>query len=214
MLVSGLSLFGFLDRETAFGYLQQQCVLQDASQANLQTIWARAKEKLGPAVPRAGEPNVRDLSLADHPSLQGVTTHPRFADTIRGLAWSFKEVEIAPLLAFQFDVDLDKVHQVAGSVTAHASVDELLPICLPMTIGAIPFTQELIPNPQGGAPVGFRIKSGDLKLRMLGRARVPETVRQLDILGAVVGPSVPYVTAVVCSAPLWSYYPRHLPILK
>lgn len=193
MTIDALSLFGFMESKEALAYLQQQCVFKDTSRRALEAAWMRAKKKLGAPNPEAGKPEFRDIPPEDEAYCRGIMSHPRFVDTVHGLIWDFRQVKIAPLLAFQLDVAIARADALCASVGASSPVRDLLPICLPQTILDIPNEPEDIPNPEGGLPLGVRIRCDDPNLRILGKGRGPDPIRRVETIGAAFGPSVPYV---------------------
>ena len=125
----GLSLLGFLPSVLATRYLLGRCAVADPSPQALEAVWTEAAARLGPPPPRAGRPEVRELPAGHQDYLRGVERSPRFAATVGGMPWSFRMVEIAPLLAFQLDIAAEPRGPAPGRALA-----DLLRVCLPQTV--------------------------------------------------------------------------------
>ena len=61
MPTRGLSLAGFLDPVSAMNHFRMACVPKDPSDSALMHEWNTAKGMLGPAVEKAGLPDIRPL---------------------------------------------------------------------------------------------------------------------------------------------------------
>lgn len=133
MTVDGLSLVGFMPPEVALTYLGSRCVPADPAPQALQAEWQQARARLGAVPPRAGRPEVRDIPKSHQDHLRAVERSPRFAGAV-GTArrWSFRLVEIAPLLTFQPDI-ANAGHQGLAAV---ADLAAQLRLCLPPTVEA------------------------------------------------------------------------------
>src|SRR5207244_1337280 len=90
-----------------------------------------AQSKLGTPIPSAGEPDIQNIPAGYEAYLRGVEANPRFGVTHDGMPWTFKLVEIDPLLAFQIHVELDRANAPCAAVKNASSLTETLPICLP-----------------------------------------------------------------------------------
>lgn len=138
MAASGLSLLGFMDADSAVAYLSSSCIVPDGGHPALVRIWQEAKARLGSPVSKAGRPRLEDIAGAYKPTLRRVTHNPRFDETVGDLKWSWKLVEIDPLLAFQFHVDIERAASLCVSLGGARTVRAMLPICLPETLGEPP----------------------------------------------------------------------------
>src|ERR1700737_1931292 len=128
MPIKVISLVGFLKEAVAVAYLNQFAVLPNKTRPALRHIWLAAQSKLGAAIPNAGQPDIQDIPTTHQAYLRGVETNPRFAVTHEGMAWSFKLIEIDPLLAFQLHVELDRANTPCAAVKDPTSLTETLPI--------------------------------------------------------------------------------------
>ena len=130
----GLSLVGFYDQERdALAHLRNTCVFRDASDASLRTEWVAARSKLGPPVPRAGAPEVREFEFAEAAYVRELRAQPWVNALLRKPTYQsaeFKLVEIEPLLAHQPFIDLERVQDGSRRLSG-STVAELMPICLP-----------------------------------------------------------------------------------
>ena len=136
MATRGLSLVGFYDREhDALAHLRNTCFLPDASDASLLEEWAAARSKLGPPIPRAGAPEIRELEPEDQAYIRELRAQPWVQSLLQRPACrsaAFKLVEIEPLLAHQPFVDLERSRD-GGKQLGSAPIAELMRICLPQT---------------------------------------------------------------------------------
>ncbi len=134
MATRGLSLVGFYDREhDAFAHLRSTCLFADTSEASLLKHWSAAKSKLGPAIPRAGSPDVREFGPSECAYIREVCAQPWVRALLQKPAYQgakFRLVEIEPLLAHQPFVDLERVDHGSRRLCSPA-IAELMPICLP-----------------------------------------------------------------------------------
>ena len=137
MPTRGLSLVGFMDQLGALNHLKIACVPPPATDdAALIAEWQAATAALGPAIANAGYPQILDLPPAHTTYIQQLMAIPWVAALSHpGLPLhgaSYKLVEIAPLLAFQFVVDLERSEQHCGGLAAPPDLNALLPVCLPI----------------------------------------------------------------------------------
>ena len=118
MPLQGLSLLGFMNEQLAIHYLTNVCICPDTSQDVLLQHWREAQARVGPPVERAGHPEIRDLPAEIEQRLREMLQHPRHQPRIGSLmisGISFKSVELAPLLAFQFHVATDHSSRRCGT---------------------------------------------------------------------------------------------------
>ena len=133
MATNGLSLVGFMDQQPAINHLRNACIPTDSSDAALTAVWNHAKSKLGPAIANAGKPDIQPIPAAHQPYLHQLMSSAWAQQVFQGpLANpSFQMVEVDPLLAYQFTVDLVRSGHHCASLTKPPSLPELLQICLP-----------------------------------------------------------------------------------
>lgn len=187
MPVPGLSLLGFMEQQEALSYMQARCIFPDMSQPALLQHWCQATARRGQAVSSPENATVEDLDPSYTAHTQLVMANPRYLPTVAGCAASFKTVEIAPLLAFQFDVEDDRID--LDPAIDPTDMAQLLPICLPTTLANINFRS-------GDLPHGFWVKSRDLNLRLLGRGNAQDLASQSLMIGMAFGAGSPFVQVV------------------
>jgi hypothetical protein len=132
----GLSLVGFLDEPQALLHFNLACVPPPGiNDAQLRIEWLLAKNKLGAAFAHAGQPNVTPIPLSHASYAAAVFQLPWVIAAFQGQSVTdanVKLVEIDPLLAYQFTVDLTRSDHHCGNLSAPPTVNELFSICLPM----------------------------------------------------------------------------------
>jgi len=133
-----LSLFGYLKKAEAEQYLKDNCVLHPGDDPA--EMWRAARTRLGPPFPNPGCPEVKEIPRGHARYLRGVETNPRFADTVRELpSWSFKLVEIEPLLAYQLGIFRRHSDALCKDMTSgDPTMDQLLTVCLPHDAEHVP----------------------------------------------------------------------------
>src|SRR2546426_8974433 len=106
MPLPGRSLLGLMNEELALNYLTNSCICPDASREALLRHWQEARARIGAPMEHAGHPAVRDVHPERQRRLRQILRDPRHQVRLGSMAGqvSFKEVEIAPLLAVQFHV--------------------------------------------------------------------------------------------------------------
>lgn len=132
---SGLSLAGFMDLQWAIGHYQHDCVFPDSSDAALTEVWNIARAKLGPPVANAGHPEIAPLPASADAHLRAATTNPYLAEWLERIQpFTFKLVEMAPVLAHQPAVDVGASSRFGGSLSPSASLGDLLNVCIPTSV--------------------------------------------------------------------------------
>jgi hypothetical protein len=137
MPTAGLSLLGFMSKDLARDYLRQMCVDAPSSAVDFDRRYVAAVNRLGPQFPRAGQPDVHPIPSSHDPYLHGVQANPRFgtAIEIQGLgSWSFKLVEIDPILVYQFGLSKDFARRHSGNLSNPPTLDQMLSVCLPQRL--------------------------------------------------------------------------------
>lgn len=155
---AGLSLVGFMNQQHAINHLRQACIPTIDTDAALLAEWTAAAVRLGAAVANAGQPQV--LPVSDQQYVQQFLTTPWIAQYFQG-PWAgatVQMVEIAPLLAYQFTVDLDRSAHHCSHLSNPPTEQELLPCALPLAPSTENFT--VYQNPQS-----MVIKSRSLNLQ-------------------------------------------------
>jgi hypothetical protein len=183
---NGLSLVGFMtDQQQALNHLKLTCILGSKTDAQLIADWRAAQGRLGVAIPNAGQPGIQPIPLSHQAHLQQ-------APLVQVLAMypgaSFQRIEVAPLLAFQFTVDTDRVAHHCASLSHPPTLDELLALCLPVNpqqepLQAVPQAQSII------------VKSRSLNVRIQGAGimNFPTPQGQVQAIGAQFGVALPFV---------------------
>jgi len=135
MPTRGLSLVGFLDQDPALEHLRNVCVPADPSDAALIATWRAAQAQLGATIANAGNPNIRDIPTTEQHHIDQLVQQAWVVASMQGpLQGSiFRLVEIDPLLAFQYTVDIDRSDHHCGQIGQPPSLSELLHVCLPIT---------------------------------------------------------------------------------
>lgn len=131
---SGLTLIGFLDEPLAKQYLSTACMPQGRPDADLGQIWRDAKSKIGSPTPNAGNPDIQPIPMSHAAYIQTLAQQPWIAPNLAIYpGHTFGMVEIAPLLAFQFSVDVERSqHHCARFGNSPPSLQAMLDTCLPM----------------------------------------------------------------------------------
>ena len=166
MPVPALTLIGFMDQASGVSYLKHFCAwpAPPPNDVTLIAHWNTARANLGPPFPNAGMPDIQPVP-ADHDSyLDSVAKKPWVANDLGGLPWSFKLVEIDPLLAFQFHVDIDRAGNLCAGLTDPIPMDDLVKVCLPDTLNDPP-QQNIIISSKSPFFGSMMIKSPSLNLR-------------------------------------------------
>jgi len=179
MATPGLALIGFMDPNHVEAYLTSACVGAPATPADREALRLQAVQKRGAAVPNAGAPEVKDLPKSATTHLKAVEKSNRFAGTVGNAKWSFKLVEIDPLLAYQFHVELDRSTAACAGLAKNPSMDQLLNTCLPTK--AAPFNGNF-----AQLPSGLMLRSSDPNVRLIdvkGEAGAHETWELRVLLG-------------------------------
>jgi hypothetical protein len=183
MPTAGLSLVGFLDREQAIAHLRSACVPADTDDSALTREWAAAKAKLDAPMQKAGLPSISPLPANYDPYKQSVLSQAAFQHGGSFQGASVCLVEIEPILAVQFTIDLARVKQLCG-VLHHPTIDEMLEICLPLKPRAEEF--QAVPGPQS---ILLKSRSMNVKISASG-------LLQRSFLGVRFGISSPHVRVV------------------
>lgn len=143
----------------ALGYLRNT-LLPDRSDPALLAHWTAAKARVNWTPERPGHPDVIPIPADHDQHVNFFISKPEFNDSIAPLQGRFALVEIEPLLAYQFDIVLDRANShTAGS--AVPTIAEMLPVCLPHAAETISFRLQEVPN-------GVVLQSRSLNFRITG----------------------------------------------
>ncbi len=196
MPTRGLSLVGFMDQPSALNHLRNVCVPPDASDPALIAVWQGAQAKLGAAIPNAGNPDIQDIPAAEQHHVTQMLQQPWVAMAMQGpLQGSvLKLIEIDPLLAFQFTVDVDRSDHHCGQFGQPPTVSELLHVCLPITP---PPEQFMVSHHDQLAHVQSAIiKSRSLNIRVTAQGIFLDPNGVPVAAGFQFGPALPLVQVV------------------
>ena len=139
MPLKGLSLVGFLDRDSAMEYLELACLFADPDPDLREQAYSEAHARLGEPFSHAGQPDIQSIPNEYSDYLKEVQRNPSFPSATEWAnAWSFKVVEIDRLLAKQIHVTKEPVLTQGRPLSIPPAMDELLAICLPQTLEKVP----------------------------------------------------------------------------
>lgn len=136
MPTPGKSLVGFMDQQAAIGYLRNSCVqVGNSDDATLIAEWQIARSKLGAPMPRAGNPDIRDIPTTHAAYISLFASQPWIANALNSTVAGavFRYVEIDPLLAFQIAIDDGRSNHHCAPFSLPPTLEQLLSTCLPMT---------------------------------------------------------------------------------
>lgn len=160
---SALSLLGYLEQQKAFEYLQKQCLLDDSSPQVLQQHFEDAVLQLGSAIERAGYPEMLGIPALHQHYVNTVRNSP-LAKALEGRGTiTIQLIEIAPLLAFQVHVELDRAKSLYQPSKTVPDVGEMLLKCFPLQGNEnipVELSQPLSPN-------SWMVRTPSLNLRPL-----------------------------------------------
>jgi hypothetical protein len=184
MPTDGLSLVGFMDQQQAVHHLANACVPANSDPAVLAAEWMNAQGNLGPAVGNAGHPDIQPMPAASAAHIQQLVVQQAFQpqNILHGVA--FHMIEIDPLLAYQFTVDITRSSYHSAGFSAPPRVAELLNCCLPLA----QVTEEINTFP-GQASIILKARS--LNVRAFNRG-----LFNGEFMGVSFGVSLPYVHVV------------------
>lgn len=191
MPTDGLSLVGFMDHTQAIHHLTNACVPTNPDPTVLAGEWTAAQARLGTPMANAGHPDIQAIPAAGAAHVRQVSTHPPFLPAnpphqplgvLHGA--TFQMVEIDPLLAFQFTVDITRSHHHVGTFSTPPTLDELLHCFLPLAQ-----VQEAISTFPGQSSMILKARS--LNVRAFNRG-----LFNGEFMGMSFGVSLPYAHVV------------------
>jgi hypothetical protein len=102
----------------------------------LRTEWIAAKAKLGSPTPNFGHPDIQPIPSGAQNHITTLYQQPWMAQALQGpyQGSTLQLVEIDPLLAFQFHVDISRADHHCIRLTRPPPLIELLELCLPITL--------------------------------------------------------------------------------
>ena len=157
-------------------YLRQNCVLQNTATNAVRGQWQAARARARAPMVRAGQPEVLEFPSGHETYLTRVEANPAFEETVRGMTWSFKLVEIDPLIAFQFHVQLERSANLCRNVSdSEPLIEDMLGPCLPLDVEDISASVVV-----SGSSLTVEAESQNLKFTPLGARGLPE-MREITI---------------------------------
>jgi hypothetical protein len=194
MPTQGLSLVGFMDQVHAIAHLKHACVPANPADAALIAEWNTAKGMLGAPVANAGHPDIQPLPAAETAQVMATPWATHFFAA--GGPWagaSLKLVEVKPLLAYQFTVDLDRSQHHCAALGTPPTLAELMARCLPLT-----WPPERIQSSQL-VDVGHQsiiVRSRSLNYRVLNQGVFTQPGAHEASVGVVIGTAMPIAHVV------------------
>ncbi|CAN7191199.1 hypothetical protein LJR084_000538 [Variovorax sp. LjRoot84] len=195
MPTPGLSLVGFLQQQDAINLLRSTCVVADPSDAALTAEWQAARAKLGPPVPNAGRPGISNVPAAGQAHMAQLVQRPWIQAHLQGdmVGATFQLIELAPLLAMQFNVDIARSDHHNGGVSAPApNVDDLFSMCLPLVPMIENVRTSAVPNAQN--PNALLVTSRGLNFYPMAQGLMQNASG--NFIGVQVGVTVPLMHVV------------------
>ncbi len=165
-----LSLVGYLEKEKALEYLQKTCLSDDPSPQALLQHYTNAQSQLGPAIQKAGYPEILDIPAGYESYINMVKTTPYVKAFETGNLVTIQLVEIAPLLAFQVHIELERAESLYQPTNEVPGIVDMLAACLPLVPQSIPFE---FSHPQSPNTVMMRTPSLNLRAFNSGLFTLP-----------------------------------------
>jgi hypothetical protein len=192
----GKSLVGFMEQPAAVKYLRQVCAFDgDQSDARLSHEWQQAKRRLGAEpVAGAGRPSIEDIPSAYSTYVEELALEPWLAPKlVGGLAGAaFKMVEIEPLLAMQFAVDVERSRDLCAALsTTGNDMQQLFALCLPR----VPPTPEIL-HIKGASSMLVTTRNLSLKVVQEGRHEIGTETGYKLLVGIELSLPVPLLHVV------------------
>jgi hypothetical protein len=196
-------LLGYLDQGRALVHLRADCVPDppNASDDELTALWRGAQAKLGAAFPNAGNAEVLPIPRSEDAYLQRLVQEAWVQQGLKELALlqamynapppTFQLVEIDPILACHFTVDIDRTGYHCGRLTGVSTLSDLMEICLPTAQPTETYYQSPV-SPTSESLI-IKLRNHDLSLSQWG---VFDAGLGVKIAGASFRLSLPFVHVV------------------
>lgn len=185
----GLTLAGFMQRDQAVNYLRGAAIWPNDDDVSLEGVWQVANASLGQLIPNAGNPDIQPIPASKVAYIADLTARDWYQRQAGN--WfsgaTFQMVEIDPLLAFQFAVDVDRSQHHCNGLSVTPTEDELFKLCLPRDLP----TEQWDWAPAPGAVI---IRSRSLNLRSLAQGMFP--AQDGTLAGIFFGSAAPLVHVV------------------
>jgi hypothetical protein len=168
----------------------------DLTQAEMLQEWRAAKSRLGTPAPKAGVPEIREFDPAEIPYIGELRALPWVQALLQRpiyRAASFKLVEIAPLLAHQPFLDLDRVDRGCQGL-GRATVAELMRLCLPR-VQSKPLEPPTVILQQWDS-ITIKSRKAHIEAFVPGIATIDENGFERTIAGVSLESSLPFVHVV------------------
>jgi hypothetical protein len=150
MATDGLLLIGFLDEASSFRYVRERCAFPSVPTSNsLRAMWRDARDRMGDNAPWVGIPKFTEIPPECKKHLEDVEKSNWFGDVLEGMTHEFRMVEIAPLLAFQVEVDLARTNRVCQGLKENPSIQDMLKVCLPCEPEGLELRSRVTPDGEG-----------------------------------------------------------------
>ncbi len=188
MPTSGLSLVGFMEQQQATAHLESACIPVNPDPTALATEWLAAKSKLGLPIQNAGNPEIHPIDPKHAAHITTILNQPIFQVGGALVGTLCMMVEIEPLLAFQFSVDMNRSDHHCSSISNPPSDIELLHLCLPLVT-----QNEDIRTTPGQNSLILRARSLNVRSFNVGMFNPPNMGH---FIGIQFGVSLPYVHVV------------------
>lgn len=173
-------------------------MLTNTSTAAIRNHWLAARARARVPMPRPGQPEVLDFPAGYESYLREVEASPAFEETVNGMAFSFKLVEIDPLIAFQIRIELDRSANLCSGVSAEPLLGDMIKPCLPTVVEDVPTSLGV-----GGNSLTVESRSLNLKFRPFWPSGAPTmaeitlpNARRVRTVGMHFFPSSPLVQVV------------------
>lgn len=137
MPAQGLSLVGFMEREQALAHLANTCVPEDGkTDVDFEAEWNLAKVKLGAAIDRAGNPEIKPIEPQYQQYIAELSQLPWVAPVLANLphvpgTMTYAMVEVDKLLAYQHTIMVDRSNHHCRHVSEPPTMEEMLAVALP-----------------------------------------------------------------------------------
>jgi hypothetical protein len=184
MPTQGSALIGFMDHDRALKFLKESCCPVDDSDLALEVIWENARKSINAPTINAGFPEIKDIPSSDQAYIDALKSGIWEQVFKNNPDWHVRLIEIKPLLAYQFQVDITRTNHHCAHLGTPPTVAELLPLALPMA---------QVPE---HLSVGMQAQSIVLKSRSLNIQAQVQGMLNENTLGMQFGVSLPFVHVV------------------